>query len=305
MSQPKVIAILGPTASGKTSLGVKLALALNGEIVSADSRQVYQGLDVGTGKDLDEYEVDGRLIPHHLIDVAKPNEVFDLAQYQIQAITAINVILARGKLPIVVGGTGLYLQALVDNYQLTASGQPDQKLRKILDELSIAELLSKIADLDPEVIASINDSDKKNKRRLIRYVEILEQGGSFSQKQDSPYEWLLIGLTWPKTVLDSRISQRIISRLNNQAMLTEVRRLHEQGVSWERLISFGLEYKYLSWHLQKKLSYDEMVEQLNIACRQFAKRQMSWYRRWAKQGQPILWTREYADILAKVKDFIK
>ncbi|MFH0950936.1 MAG: tRNA (adenosine(37)-N6)-dimethylallyltransferase MiaA [bacterium] len=305
MSKPKVIAILGPTASGKTGLGIKLALVLNGEIVSADSRQVYRGLDVGTGKDLDEYEIDGRLIPHHLIDVAEPNEVFDLAQYQTKATTAINDIIVRGKVPIVVGGTGLYLQALVDNYQLTASAQPNQTLRQALVELSVTELLARIADLDPEVTASINDSDKKNQRRLIRYVEILEQGGSFSQKQNSPYEWLLIGLTWPKPVLESRIYQRIISRLSNHDMLDEVKRLHQQGVTWDRLVSFGLEYKYLSWHLQKKLTYDEMVEQLNIASRQFAKRQMSWYRRWAKQGQPILWLREYGDILAKVKEFIK
>ena len=170
MSDKKVIVILGPTASGKTAVGVKLAKALKGEIVSADSRQVYRGMDVGTGKDLAEY---GK-IPYHLIDVADPQEIFDLAQYQKLAFEAINDILRRGKLPIVAGGSGLYLQALVDGYQLSTV-KPDAKLRAGLEQKTLAELQKILAKQNKIFFAKLNNSDRNNKRRLIRYIEITGQ----------------------------------------------------------------------------------------------------------------------------------
>ncbi|MFH1412663.1 MAG: tRNA (adenosine(37)-N6)-dimethylallyltransferase MiaA [bacterium] len=298
----KVIAILGPTASGKTNIGVKLAYELNGEIVSADSRQVYRGMDIGTGKDLTEYEINGKKIPYHLIDVADPNEVFDLARFQKQAFAAIDDILSRNKLPIIVGGTGLYLQALVDNYKLSEI-DPDQKLREKLEKYSEKELLKQIEKLNPEILLNISKSDKKNKRRLIRYVEIIKQGERFDKKGGSKYDWLLVGIEWPIDILRKRIYNRLIDRFENHDMVDEVKRLHEQGVNWQRLENFGLEYKYIAQYLQNKIKYDEMVEKLNFASGQFAKRQMSWYRRWEKQGAKIFWSKDYAVIKKMIKEW--
>jgi len=303
--KPKIIVILGPTASGKTGLAVKLAYKFNGEIVSADSRQVYKGMDIGTGKDLKDYKVKGIKIKHHLIDVVLPNTKFDLAKYQKLAFKAIDDILKRGKLPIIVGGTGLYLQAVVDNYKLSSANH-NKELRGKLEKLPIEKIFALIKKANPKMAARINNSDKHNKRRLIRYMEILAGDTSFTAKSgDKRYDALIIGLKKPKEELERRINKRLIDRLEKEDMVGEVERLHKEGISWKRLQSFGLEYKFISQYLLGKMDYDEMVGKLFIASRQFAKRQMVWFRRWEKQGKEIIWGNNPSRIEQIIKKFLE
>jgi tRNA dimethylallyltransferase len=307
----KIIVILGPTASGKTKLAVRLARKFNGEIVSADSRQVYKGMDVGTGKDLINYQTKKIKkiinIPHHLIDVVSPKTEFDLAKYQRLAYKAINDIVKRGKVPILAGGSGLYLQAVVDGYVLPVS-RPDRKLREKLEKLTVENLFLTLKKLDYKKAESLNESDRKNKRRLVRYIEIAESPkNSAKPDQKTPrqnYKFLLIGLKVEKNKLQKRIYKRLLERLENENMIGEVKRLRKNGLSWKRLENFGLEYKFISLYLQGKLDYEEMVEKLNIAIGQFAKRQMSWFRRWERQGREIYWVKngETAKLVGK---FIK
>jgi tRNA dimethylallyltransferase len=284
----KVLVILGPTASGKTSLGVHLADKYKGEIVSADSRQVYKGMDIGTAKDLKEYQVGRKKIPYHLIDVVSPKTEFNLAKYQKLAFKAIENILKKDKLPIIVGGTGLYLQALVDNYQLSDT-KPDLKKRKELEALDKEQLFLRLEKLKSDFAHKLNNSDRNNPRRLVRYLEILETETSIIRKNKSPYQFLILGLDWPDEALRERIVKRIIDRLDHQDMIGEVERLHSEGVSWKRLISFGLEYKFISYYLTKKLSYEEMITKLSDASYRFAKKQKTWFKRWQKQGREIVW----------------
>jgi len=299
-----VIVVLGPTASGKTSLGVRLADRFKGEIVSADSRQVYKGMDIGTGKDLAEYHIGKKDIPYHLIDVVSPNDDFNLAKYKELANKALVDICKRNKLPIIVGGTGLYLQALVDNYDLSAI-KPNLIKRKELEVLNRENLYLRLEKLKPEFARKLNNSDKLNPRRLVRYLEIFEQGGELSKKNESDYDFLLIGLDWPDGVLRERIIKRIKDRLDNEGMVDEVSRLNDEGVSWQKLISFGLEYKFISYYLLDKLSYEEMIEKLSNASYRFAKRQKTWFKRWEKQGRKIHWLQnleEAEDIINKCVD---
>lgn len=297
--KPKVLVILGPTASGKTSLGVKLASKLKGEIISADSRQVFRGMDIGTGKDLGEY---GK-IPYYLIDVVNPEEEFNLAKYQKLAGKAIKDILSRGKLPIIVGGTGLYLQAIVDGYDLDKN-VPDPKRRAELTAMSVAELYKILEQEKPEFAASINNSDRNNPRRLIRYIEIMESGVTPKKisKKNTPYDFLLLGLQQDDEVMRERILKRLKDRLDNENMIGEVESLIDNGVSLSRLNDFGLEYRHIAWYLQDKLTYDEMVSRLGIAIYRFAKRQKTWFRRWQKQGRVINWVsdlKEASEIIKK------
>lgn len=292
-NKPKVLVLLGPTASGKTALGVSLALKYKGEIVSADSRQVYKGMDIGSGKDLKAYKVGKKIVPYHLIDVVSPNTEFNLAKYQKLALKAIADIIKRGKLPIIVGGTGLYLQALVDNYCLS-SAKPDLEKRRELEILSKEELFKRLEDLKPDFAHKLNNSDKNNPRRLVRYLEILEQGSSLEIKKESPYDFLILGLTYPDEILRARIIKRINDRLDQEDMLGEVKRLHAEGVSWRRLLSFGLEYKFLSQYLLGRLDYDSMLKKLSDASYRFAKRQKTWFRRWEKQGRQIYWAQDFS-----------
>lgn len=302
--KPKVLVILGTTSAGKTGLGVKLAAEFDGEIVSADSRQVYKGMDIGTGKDLQEYHIGKKKIRAHLLDVVEPNDRFDLAKYQVLAFKAIADILKRKKLPIVVGGGGLYLQALVDNYKLSTV-KPDAKRRLILEKLSAAELFKKIAKAKPDFAARINNSDKNNARRLVRYLEIIEQGGlEETGKQSSPYDFLLLGLACPDKILKERIIKRLKNRLEKEGLAAEVQALNKKGVSWERLASFGLEYKFVSQHLLGQLKYEEMVEKLNTALYHFAKRQKTWFKRWEKQGAKIKWIKSLAQASKEIKKWL-
>lgn len=311
----KIVVILGPTSSGKTGLAVDLAYEFKGEIVSADSRQVYRGMDIGTGKDLGEYKIKLKVksrklkvvkIKHHLIDVVGPKSQFDLAKYQKLAFRAIEDILKRGKVPILAGGTGLYLQAIVDGYSL-AQVKPDKKLRAKLEKKTAGELLTMLKKLDLKKAKGLNNSDKNNKRRLVRLIEVARQketkfpAGNLVSKKN--YKFLLIGLAVPKEVLHKRIYKRLINRLEKEGMVEEVKRLKKQGVSWKRLEDFGLEYKYVSWYLRGRLDYDDMVEKLNIAIRQYAKKQMTWFRRWDRQGAKINWMESKGEVKKFVRNF--
>jgi len=285
IKQPKILVILGPTASGKTSLAVKLAKELKGEIISADSRQVYRGMDIGTGKDLKEY---GK-VKYHLIDVVDPAEEFNLAKYQKLANQAIKEILSRGNLPIIVGGTGLYLQAIIDGYQLSEH-TPDIKRRQELEAMTVSELFKLLEKDKPEFANKLNNSDKNNPRRLVRYIEIMERGETeVAPKKVVPYDFLILGLQQDDEEMRARIMKRIKDRLDNEDMVAEVEGLMNDGLSLARLNSFGLEYRYISWYLQDKMEYEEMVEKLGLASYRFAKRQKTWFKRWEKQGRVINW----------------
>jgi tRNA dimethylallyltransferase len=312
----KIIVIVGPTSSGKTGLAVKLAMNIGGEIISADSRQVYKHMDIGTGKDLREYRIripdsGSRIlnkfkfqiskinskkyinIPHHLIDVAHPNTPFDLARWLKKARKSLAEIQKRRRVPIVCGGTGLWTQALVDGYHLSEAGQ-DKVLRAQLEKKTLAELLIQLKRLDKEKWAGLNNSEKNNKRRLIRYIEIAKsppgRGINGEASLSDKNKYIVLGIARTREEINKRIYKRLIDRLEKEDMIGEVKRLHEKHrVSWKRLAEFGLEYKNIALYLQKKLTYEEMIESLNLAIRQFAKRQMSWYRRWERQGQRIRW----------------
>ncbi len=305
----KIIAIAGTTASGKTALGVRLAQKFNGEIVSADSRQVYKGMDIGTGKDLAEYAAklkDGQTIkiPYHLIDVVEPNQDFSLAQFLELVHKAIGNILARRRLPIVVGGTGLWVQALVDGFVLPPV-KPNLKLRQSLEKLPTPDLLAKLQAQNPQFVKKLSPSDKQNKRRLIRYLEILSVRPTEPPPQPRPkYQALVLGITWPRPELKKRIYARLLERLEKEDMIGEVERLHKAGVSWQRLKNFGLEYKWLSLYLTDEIDYETMVEKLSQAIFNFAKRQMTWLRRWQKQGAKIHWLSDEKEAERLVADFL-
>ncbi len=289
VEKPEVIVILGPTSSGKTALAVKLAHELNGEIVSADSRQVYKGMDVGTGKDLDEYNYKGRDIPYHLIDICSPKTVFSLAKYQKMAFRTIDDILSREKLPILVGGSGLYLEAVIDNYILSKT-KPVFGQRDEYENLSLKELQDRIKKINSKFFKNLNNSELNNKRRLARFLEVLLSENNFSPQKGEPcYDFLIFGLSPEREVIKDKIYKRLIKRLEEEDMIGEVERLKKSGVSYKRLESFGLEYRYIAYYLQKKITYQQLIDKLYIAICQFSKRQMSWFRRFEKSGGKIVW----------------
>lgn len=273
MSKPKILVIVGPTASGKTGLAIELAKRFNGEVVSADSRQVYRGLDIGSAKVTKE-EMDG--VPHHLLDIADPKEVYTAADFKRDAKIAVDDILARGKLPIICGGTFFYIDALLEKVSLPEV-EPDAELRAELQEKSAAELLDILEELDPERAKSV---EKENPRRLIRAIEIARSLGHVPEPEirECPYDVLAIGLIVDMETHGEVLKARILERLN-AGMKEEVERLLNEGVTHERLEKFGLEYRYLSRYLRGLLPFDAMVEELTVKSRQFAKRQMTWLKR--------------------------
>lgn len=304
-NKPKIVVILGPTASGKTGLGVKLAYHFNGEIISADSRQVYKGMDIGTGKDLPDYNYLGQDIPYHLIDVASPRINFSVARFQKLANKAIRDVLRRGKLPIVVGGSGLYLQAVVDNYQLS-DYKSDKKWRAELENLGAEKLYFKISRLNPDFAKRINNSDRNNARRLSRYLELLQNGNNLLMKKGEPLgDFLLLGVNISDAKMRANIKLRLDERLDKQGMILEVEKLKKTGLSFKRLISFGLEYKFISYFLQDKLNKEEMREKLVVAIYRFAKKQKTWFKRWEKQGRKIYWIKDYKQLESRVKSFLR
>lgn len=274
----KIIVILGPTAVGKTSISIEIAKALDGEVVSADSRQVYRGLNIGSGK-VTPSEMDG--VPHHLIDIANPEEIFSVSDYLHLGRQALSDILTRKKVPVVVGGTGFYIDALLGTISLP-NVPADQDLRTKLSGFSLEELNAELQNLDPERIKTI---DTKNPVRLIRAIEIARALGatppSYSEKL---YDIAYIGLTLPSEELGRKIHNRLLERLQT-GMLEEAVQLHAHGLSWERMESLGLEYRYMARHLQAHISYEEMIDQLELEIRHYAKRQMTWFKR----NKNIVW----------------
>jgi tRNA dimethylallyltransferase len=271
VKKPKILVILGPTAVGKSSIAVEVAKRFNGEIISADSRQVYIGLDIGTGKITKEEMND---VPHHLLDVSRPSEVFDISNYKKLAEEKIEDILSRGKLPIIVGGTGFYIQSIVDGLILPEV-PPNKKLREELEKKSIEELLKQLEKLDPDRASSVNQSSK---RHLIRALEIINTLGKVPELIKKPkYDTLQIGLDLEDKELKKRIHDRLIERIN-AGMISEGKRL-EKEIGLERMIQLGLEYKYLALQLNEVLQEKEMREKLEKAIWQYAKRQRTWFKR--------------------------
>ncbi len=271
--RPKLIVVVGPTGAGKTALGVFLAQKFNGEIVSADSRQVYRGLDIGTAKVTQE-EMGG--VPHHLLDVADPQETFTVATYKNLAEEVIADIYERGHLPFLVGGSGFYIDAVLYDMSFP-SVEPNEALRKKLEEQDAPELFTLLREKDPERAKNI---DPHNRRRLVRALEIVKQEGAVSPlKKEKQYETLVLGTgvdDWDAH--DTWLLQRLKNRLDG-GMVEEVRALHKSGVSWERMDELGLEYRWVARYLQDKVDYEEMLEKLWIDIRQYARRQMTWFRR--------------------------
>ncbi len=285
MEIPRLITILGPTAVGKTRLAALLADTLEGEILSADSRQVFQGMTIGTGKDLDDYVVNGRQIPFHIIDVAHPAEEFHVFRFKKLFMNIVPEIISRKKLPVLCGGTGLYLDAVLRDYFFVEVPE-NTELRSILSGKTIEELAEQLQSIRKVH----NKTDLIDRARLIRAIEIQEYHNQF----DSGHEQLRIrdsrvfGVMLPREQIRSRIAHRLSSRLES-GMIDEVETLLGQGVSHERLIAFGLEYKFVTLYLMGKLTKEEMTDKLCTAIQQFAKRQMSWFRRMERLGVNIEW----------------
>ncbi|HOX21611.1 MAG TPA: tRNA (adenosine(37)-N6)-dimethylallyltransferase MiaA [Candidatus Paceibacterota bacterium] len=289
--KPKIIVILGPTASGKSDLAVKLAKKINGEIISADSRQVYRGMDIGTGKILKK-EMAG--ISHHLLSIASPKKQFSVSQYQKLANQAIKRILKKGKTPIICGGTGLYIDAAIDNV-IFPDVPPNRQLRKKLEKLTVADLFEKLKKVDPRRARSI---DRNNPRRLIRALEIVlvSKRPVPKIKKQRNYDVLKIGVRRQPKKLKELIKKRLLKRIET-GMIEEIKKLHEQGVSWKRLFDFGLEYRWVSLYLQKKIPQAKMIEELTKAINDYAKRQMTWFKR----DKEILWVNDYKQALKITK----
>lgn len=286
MSLPKLIVIAGTNASGKSGLGVELAARYGGEIVSADSRQVFTGLDLGSGK-ITPAEMKG--VAHHLLDVCAPGDFYSMADFQRQAYAAIDDILARGKLPFLVGGTGLYVSSVADGYELSDIA-PDLSYRDYLETFDTPALYEMLRQLDPDTQA-----DPKNRNRVMRTLERIHDGDIRADKKHPRYETLRLGVTWDRETLKRRIDERMEMRLA-QGMIEEVQGLLDAGVSKEFLVRLGLEYRYITQYLTGEIATkEEMVDELLKAIKRFAKRQMTWFRR----DQAMQWLDMTADPMAQ------
>ncbi len=293
-----LITILGPTAVGKTSLAAKLAKKFNGEIISADSRQVYKGMDIGTGKDLDDYIVENDKVPYHLIDVISPEDEFDLYKFTQHFNTVFEDISNRNKIPFLVGGTGLYLHSILIGYNLAAvdfkSKRAEELSKRNKQELTNI-LLNTKTDLH-------NTTDLTDKERIIKAILIAEQSNK-KESQKPRINSLTIGVKLEREEIKKRITKRLKERLQN-GMIEEAKKLIDDGISHNKLQFFGLEYKYLSLYLQGKLNYNDMYQKLNSAIHNFAKRQMTWFRKMEKEGIVINWVNgnNFAEAEAIIKE---
>ena len=286
----KMITILGPTASGKTSVAVRLAAEIGGEIISADSRQVYRGMTIGTGKDLADYVVDGRQVPYHLIDIREPGTKYNLFEYQQDFFDAYQNIVQRGVTPILCGGTGLYIEAVLKGYNLSTVPQ-NPELRERLDGKTLAELTVMLEELKRQTGSHMhNKTDVDTAQRAIRAIEIetynLEH--PMPQRVLPPVDSIIFGIGIDRESRREKITRRLKARLE-EGMVDEVTGLLDRGIPAEDLIYYGLEYKFVTEYVTGKLSYDEMYRQLEIAIHQFAKRQMTWFRGMERRGFQIHW----------------
>ena len=293
---PKILIILGPTASGKSALAVELATRFDGEIISADSRQVYRGLDIATGK-ITKEEMCG--IPHHLLDIADPAGTFTASEYEVLAKAAIDDVLARGKLPIICGGTGFYIDTAMSRISIPDVA-PDRALRKMLAEKSTMELHDMLRELDPIRADTI---EAQNPVRLIRAIEIAKALGSVPpiEPKDPLYDALWIGLSWPREELQKRIHQRVADRLA-AGMIEEAKHLHEAGLSFGRMDELGLEYGFLASYLRDELTEEELAVAIEQGNMQYAKRQMTYWKR----NSAIEWFDQAQDdaIIERVSEFL-
>ena len=286
----KMITILGPTASGKTSLAAALAARIDAEIISADSRQVYRGMTIGTGKDLDDYRQGDRVIPYHLIDICEPGTKYNLFQYQQDFHLIYNNIVARGVRPILCGGTGLYIESVLKGYALSPVPQ-NQALRDELADKSLAELTEMLEDLKHRNHSVMhNRTDVDTAQRAIRAIEI--ETYNLEHPTDNrtlpPIDSVIIGVDINREERRRKITQRLKQRLE-EGMVDEIRQLLDRGIAPENLIYYGLEYKFVTEYVIGKTSYEEMFRQLEIAIHQFAKRQMTWSRGMERRGFTIHW----------------
>lgn len=297
MSAFNMLVVLGSTASGKTKLAVELARMLNGEVISADSRQVYRGLDIGSGKDLDEYQE----IKHHLIDIVDPGYEYNIFDFQQDVINAYEKISNKNKLTIMAGGSALYVDSILKGYRLIEV--PENKtLRATLDKLSHEQLTEQLLQLKPNLH---NTTDLIERERLVRAIEIaLGEQAAKNTKNDFPeFKSIIFAIKWPREVIRERITLRLKQRME-QGLIEEVEQLHAQGVSWETLYFYGLEYRYIAQHLQGQLSKNDCFQKLNSAIYQFSKKQDTWLRRLERNGAKIHWLEGDKDVLAQAMSII-
>lgn len=294
--KPKLIVVEGTNASGKSGLGVELAAHYGGEIVSADSRQVFRGLDLGSGK-ITPDEMKG--VPHHLIDIAEPNDFFSMHDFQRLAYEAIDDILARGRIPFLVGGTGLYVASVTDGYVMSDT-EPDLEYRAYLETLDTPKLYEMLVAIQPDI-----EIDAKNRNRVMRRLEKIHDGDDHCAPNEPRYECLKLGVTWPRPILRDRIDVRLDRRLD-QGMIEEVQKLMDNGATVEFLMKLGLEYRFIAQYLTGEIpDRNEMVDLLRLAIKQFAKRQTTWFRRdpeiqWLDMGAD-----PFAQACEKIDAFLK
>jgi tRNA dimethylallyltransferase len=282
-----LIVILGPTASGKTRLAARLTKDMGSEIISADSRQVYRGMDIGTGKDLSEYIVDGISVPYHLINIVDPDYEFNVFEYQRRFFSCFDEITSRNRIPIMVGGTGLYIEAVLKGYRMPVVPE-NQHLRSELENVDMESMVHRLYELNPVVH---NTTDLLDRKRLIRAMEIAEHAKTHGPDEFSLLPFispLIIGIRWERSILRRRITDRLSERLAS-GMIEEVKNLRESGIGWGKLDYFGLEYRYVSLYLQGIITYNVMFKKLNTKIHQFAKKQETWFRRMERQGIKIYW----------------
>ena len=293
-----LIAILGPTASGKTPFAAALAYELDTEIISADSRQIYRGMDLGTGKDIIDYTVKDKQIPYHLIDIAEPGYKYNVFEFQHDFLNAYEAIKQKGKLPVLCGGTGLYLESVLKGYQLIPVPE-NPELRNRLADKSLEELTTILK----EYKTLHNSTDVDTAKRAIRAIEIEEYYASndLSKREFPSLNSLIIGIDIDRELRREKITRRLRQRLD-EGMIDEIKRLLAKGMSADDLIYYGLEYKYLTLYVTGKLSFEEMFAQLEIAIHQFAKRQMTWFRGMQRRGFNIHWINASLPIEEKIEE---
>ncbi|MBU1117282.1 MAG: tRNA (adenosine(37)-N6)-dimethylallyltransferase MiaA [Bacteroidetes bacterium] len=301
----KLIVILGPTAVGKTKFAVQLAHKFNGEIISADSRQVYKTMDIGTGKDLAEYTIENSNIPFHLIDIVNPNQEYNLFSFQNDFYNAINKIVKNKTVPFLTGGTGLYIHSILKNYKLEEVDF-NSKRAKFLETLAEEQLEVILNSLN---ITLHNVTDSTDKERLLRAILVAENKAEkkyLTNLPDFNFETLVIGIGESREIIRERITTRLKNRLEN-GMIEEVNKLIESGITYEKLDYFGLEYKYIGRFIKGESNYNDMFQRLNTSIHQFAKRQMTWFRKMEKEGININWLKFDEIIKAEtlINNFLK
>lgn len=292
-----MITILGPTASGKTTVAANVAYRMNGEVISADSRQVYRNMNIGTGKDYDDYSIEGREVSCHLLDICEAGEKYSVYRYQKDFLTVYNEIVSREKLPVMCGGTGMYIESILEGYRLI-SVPVNYSLRDNLEGKSMEELTN-ILKAYKELH---NITDITRRETTVRAIEIAKyySDHNYEESELPEIDSLVVGIKFDRNSRRKRISDRLRARFED-GMVEEVKSLLESGVSEETLIYYGLEYKFITWYLQEKISYDEMFSQLETSIHKFAKRQMTWFKRMERKGINIRWMDGYMSLDEKIE----